>query len=73
LCVFVDHGPTGTGEVIAVQLRPGNGGSNTATGHIAVTRAALAQLPAHRAGQRPGRRVFIRTDGPVGSTRSWTG
>jgi hypothetical protein len=59
LCAFVDHGADGTGEMIAVALRPGNAGSNTATDHIAVTRAALAQLPGHR----PGRRVLIRTDG----------
>lgn len=44
-------------------LRPGNAGSNTATDHIAVIRAALAQLPRHRPGTRPGRRVLVRTDG----------
>ena len=63
VCAFVDHGVAGTGEMVAVALRPGNAGSNTATDHIAVTRAALAQLPGHRAGRRPGRRVLIRTDG----------
>ena len=70
LCAFVDHGAAGTGEMIAVSLRPGNAGSNTATDHIAVTRAALAQLPAHRAGRRPGRRVLIRTDG-AGSSHAF--
>jgi len=70
LCAFVDHGPTGTGEMVAVQLRPGNAGSNTALDHIAVTRAALAQLPAHRAGRRPGRSVLIRTDG-AGSSHAF--
>jgi hypothetical protein len=70
LCAFVDHGAAGTGEMIAVQLRPGNAGSNTATDHIAVTRAALAQLPGHRAGRRPGRRVLIRTDG-AGSSHAF--
>jgi len=63
LCSFVDHGPDGTGEPLAVALRPGNAGSNTAADHIAVTRAALAQLPGHRPGTRPGRRVLVRTDG----------
>lgn len=44
-------------------LRAGNAGSNTAADHITVTRAALRQLPGHRPGIRPGRRVLIRTDG----------
>jgi hypothetical protein len=62
LCAFVDHGPAGTGEPLAVLLRPGNAGSNTAADHIAVIKDALAQLPGHRPGRRPGRRVLIRTD-----------
>ena len=59
---FVDHGPAGTGEPLSVLLRPGNAGSNTATDHIAVIKAALAQLPSHRPGKRAGRKVLIRTD-----------
>ena len=59
---FVDHGAEGTGEPLSVLLRPGNAGSNTATDHIAVIKAALAQLPAHRRGKRAGRKVLIRTD-----------
>ena len=70
LCAFVDHGAQGTGEMIAVALRPGNAGSNTALDHIAVTRAALAQLPGHQAGRRPGRSVLIRTDG-AGSSHAF--
>jgi len=70
LCAFVDHGVPGTGEMVAVQLRPGNAGSNTAIDHIAVTRAALAQLPGHQAGRRPGRKVLIRTDG-AGSSHAF--
>jgi hypothetical protein len=27
LCAFVDHGPGGTGEPLAIRLRPGNAGS----------------------------------------------
>lgn len=54
-------------------LRPGNAGSNTATDHIAVIRAALAQLPPHRPGTRPGRRVLVRTDGAGAPTPCWTG
>jgi hypothetical protein len=60
---FVDHGPTGTGEPLSVLLRPGNAGSNTAADHVTVLRNALAQLPGHRAGTRPGRKVLIRIDG----------
>ncbi len=59
---FVDHGGEGTGEPLSVLLRPGNAGSNTATDHIAVIKAALAQLPSHRRGHRAGRKILIRTD-----------
>jgi Transposase DDE domain group 1 len=62
LCAFVDHGPDGTGEPLAVMLRAGNAGSNTAADHIAVIKQALRQLPGHRRGCRPGRRVLVRTD-----------
>jgi len=52
---------------LAILLRPGNAGSNTATDHISVIRQALAQLPGHRPGHRPGRKVLIRTDGAGGT------
>jgi hypothetical protein len=65
LCAFVDHGSDGTGEMLAIQLRPGNAGSNTATDHIAVTKAALAQLPGGKT--RPGKSVLIRADGAGGT------
>jgi hypothetical protein len=42
---YTDHGTPGGGEPLALDLRPGNSGSNTAADHIAVTRLALAQLP----------------------------
>jgi hypothetical protein len=67
LTAFLDHGPDGTGEPLAILLRPGNAGSNTASDHIAVIRQALAQLPAQRPGHRPGRKVLIRTDGAGGT------
>lgn len=51
-------------------LRPGNAGSNTSADHIAVTKQALAQLPTHRVGHRPGRRVLVRTDG-AGATHAF--
>src|SRR5512144_1768905 len=34
LWAFADHGPDGTGEPLAVLLRPGNAGSNTAADHV---------------------------------------
>ncbi len=62
LCVFVDHGTEGTGEPLAILLRPGNAGSNKATDHITVLRQAFAQLPG-LPDQRPGKRVLVRVDG----------
>jgi len=70
LCVFVDHGTDGTGEPLQVLLRPGNAGSNTAQDHIDVVKAALKQLPGHRVGLRPGRKVLVRVDG-AGSTHAF--
>lgn len=67
---IVDHGPEGTGEPLAMMLRAGNAGSNTAADHIAIAKAALAQLPAHRPGRRPGRKVLVRVDG-AGSTHAF--
>jgi hypothetical protein len=71
LCAFVDHGAAGTGEALAIRLRPGNAGSNTATDHIAVTREALAGLPGINP-SRPGRKVMIRADGG-GGTKEFLG
>ena len=48
MTAFVDHGADGTGEPLALVLRPGNAGSNTAADHIDAARLALAQLPAAR-------------------------
>ena len=45
---------------------------NTAADHITVVRAALAQLPGHRPGTRPGRKVLVRTDG-AGSSHEFLG
>ena len=67
LWAFADHGAEGTGEPLAVLLRPGNAGGNTATDHITVLRRALRQLPGYRAGSQPGRKVLVRIDG-AGST-----
>jgi Transposase DDE domain group 1 len=59
---FADHGPDGTGEPLAVALRPGNAGSNTAADHITVIRQALRQLPSYQPGRRAGRKVLVGTD-----------
>jgi Transposase DDE domain group 1 len=61
LTVFADHGPAGAGEPLAIVLRPGNAGSNTAADHIEAARLALAQLPCSR------RRVLIRADSGGGT------
>lgn len=70
LCAFLDHGTDGTGEPLVIKLRTGKAGSNTAADHIAVTKQALAQLPTHRPGLRPGKRVLVRTDG-AGATHDF--
>jgi hypothetical protein len=62
LTVFADHGSAGTGEPLAIVLRPGNAGSNTAADHIGATRLALAQLP-----KTARRRVLIRCDSGGGT------
>jgi Transposase DDE domain group 1 len=62
LAVFADHGAEGSGEALAVLLRAGNAGSNTAADHIEAARLALAQLPRHLR-----RRVLIRTDSGGGT------
>ena len=62
LAAFADHGTAGTGEALAIVLRPGNAGSNTAAEHIEVARLALAQLP-----RRARRRALIRTDSGGGT------
>ncbi len=63
LCAFVDHGPAGTGEPVAVLLRAGNAGSNTAADHLQVISEALAQVP----GTTRGKSVLVRIDGAGGS------
>jgi hypothetical protein len=62
LAAFADHGAGAGGESLAIMLRPGNAGSNTAAEHIEVTKLALAQLP-----RRSRRRVLIRTDSGGGT------
>ena len=70
-CAFVDHGPEGTGEPVAMMLRPGNAGANTAADHITVTDQVLTQIRT-----RPDS-VLIRTDSAGGNSelphRPWPG
>ncbi|MFI6803341.1 IS1380 family transposase [Streptosporangium canum] len=62
LTVFADHGADGSGEPLAITLRPGNAGSNTAADHITAVRLAQAQLPKHLR-----RQVLIRADAGGGT------
>ena len=62
MTAWADHGPDGSGEPLAIMLRPGNAGSNTASDHIEATRLALAQLPRHLR-----RRVLVRADSAGGT------
>jgi len=65
MTAFADHGPDGSGEPLAIMLRPGNAGSNTAADHIDAARLAVAQLP-----RRLRRRVLVRADS-AGGTREF--
>jgi hypothetical protein len=62
MTAWADHGPDGSGEPLAIVLRPGNAGSNTAADHIEAARLALAQLP-----RRLRRRVLVRADSGGGT------
>jgi Transposase DDE domain group 1 len=62
MAAFADHGLQGNGEPLAILLRPGNAGSNTAADHVEATRIALSQLPGHLR-----RRVLIRSDSSGGT------
>lgn len=57
MCAFVDHGEHGTGETLALDLRPGKASPFNSADHIAVLEAALDQLPA---AERP--QVLVRAD-----------
>src|SRR5690349_12312302 len=62
MTAFADHGAGGNGEPLAIVLRGGGAGSNTAADHIETARLALAQLPRHLR-----RRVLIRADSGGGT------
>jgi hypothetical protein len=62
MTAWADHGQDGNGEPLAIVLRPGNAGSNTAADHIEASRLALAQLPRQLRG-----RVLVRADSGGGT------
>jgi hypothetical protein len=62
MTAWPDHGAAGSGEPLALVLRAGNAGSNTAADHIEAARLALAQLPRHLR-----RRVLVRADSGGGT------
>ena len=57
MCSFVDHGEHGTGEPLALDLRPGKASPWNSADHLAVLNNALAQLPEHER-----RQVLVRAD-----------
>jgi len=62
LLAYLDHGAGGTGEPLAVKLRPGRANANDAADNITVLREALSQLPADE-----HKRVLVRTDAAGGT------
>jgi hypothetical protein len=62
MTAWADHGQAGNGEPLALVLRPGNAGSNTAADHIETARLALAQVPEHLR-----RTVLVRADSGGGT------
>src|SRR5512144_2364443 len=62
LLAYLDHGEGGTGEPLAVLLRPGRANANNAADNIAVLREALTQLPKAERDQ-----VLVRTDAAGGT------
>jgi hypothetical protein len=66
LGAWADHGTDGAGEPLAIMLRAGNAGSNTAADHKQVLVHALAQLP-WQPGYRVGPKVLVRTDSGGGT------
>jgi Transposase DDE domain group 1 len=59
---WADHGQDGNGEPLALVLRAGNAGSNTAADHIEAAGLALAQIP-----RQLRRKVVVRADSGGGT------
>ncbi len=62
MTAWADHGADGNGEPLALVLRAGNAGSNTAADHIEAAGLALAQLP-----RQLRRKVVVRADSGGGT------
>lgn len=71
---MADYGKkNGTGEVLAVHLRPGNRGTNSAKYHVEVLDQALVQLSDDfydEHGNRQAEKILVRTDS-AGSSREF--
>lgn len=74
MIAMADYGrANGTGEVLAVHLRPGNKGANSAADHISILTEALAQLPDDfydQDGCLIGEKILVRTDS-AGASREF--
>lgn len=74
MIAMVDYGKTqGTGEILAVRLRPGNKAANSAKDHISILSQALEQLPDDfydPDGVLIGEKIMVRTDS-AGATREF--
>lgn len=70
----IDYGTgRGTGEILAVAMRPGNAGANSADDHITIFTAAIAQLPEDfydQDGALIGEKILVRTDS-AGASRKF--
>jgi Transposase DDE domain group 1 len=62
MTAWADHGQDGNGEPLAIVLRAGNAGSNTAADHIEAAGLALAQLP-----RQLSRKALVRADSGGGT------
>jgi hypothetical protein len=62
MTAWADHGQDGNGEPLALVLRAGSAGSNTAADHIGAAGLALAQLP-----RQLCRKALVRTDSGGGT------
>lgn len=74
MIAMADYGQGhGTGEVLAVRMRPGNKGANSAADHISILAEALAQLPDifyDQDGNLIGEKILVRTDS-AGASREF--
>jgi Transposase DDE domain group 1 len=70
LCAFVDHGPDGTGEPLAVTLRAGTPAPTPLPTTSPWSGWRSNSCPGIGAGRRPGRKVLVRSDA-AGATHAF--